>query len=99
MLPNAIVFNGQDSYSFAREQIDRALSQGNHRFEWIHRRADGTDFPAEVWLTAVEVSDRKFIQAVVRDLTERKQAEESLRLIVEGTAAKTGEELSTEYCY
>lgn len=70
--------NGQDSYSFAQKQIAQALCQGNHRFEWIHRRADGTDFPAEVWLTAVEVGDRKFIQAVVRDLTERKQLEAAL---------------------
>jgi PAS domain S-box-containing protein len=70
--------NGQVSYSFADEQIAQALRQGNHRFEWVHRRADGTDFPAEVWLTAVEVSDRKFVQAVIRDLTERKQLEAAL---------------------
>lgn len=88
--------NGQDSYSFAQKQIAQALCQGNHRFEWIHRRAHGTDFPAEVWLTAIEVGDRKFIQAVVRDLTERKQLEATLaeRAILAAFRADIGSALA-----
>ena len=70
--------NGQDSWSCANQQIAMALKQGSHRFEWVHRRADGTDFPAEVWLTSVDVGARKFIQAIVQDLTERKRTEAAL---------------------
>lgn len=69
---------GQDSASLAEQHISYALQQGNHRFEWVHRRFDGTDFPAEVWLTAVEVGDRRLLQAIVQDLTERKQVETAL---------------------
>ena len=71
--------NGQESVSFANQQIALAYEQGNNRFEWVHRRADGTDFPAEVRLTVCEVGDRKLVQGIVQDLTEHKQAEAILQ--------------------
>lgn len=55
--------------------------QGRHRFEWVHRRADGTDFPAEVWLTVFKLGERTLIQGLVQDLTERKQVEVCLTII------------------
>ncbi len=70
--------NGQTSASLAREQIAIAYEQGRHRFEWVHRRADGTDFPAEVWLTIFKLGERTLIQGLVQDLTERKQVEATL---------------------
>lgn len=70
--------NGQDSLSLARQHVAIALAQGNHCFEWVHRRADGTDFPVEVWITAVEIGQEKFVQGIIQDLTERKQAEAAL---------------------
>ncbi|MBE9002142.1 PAS domain S-box protein [Nostoc sp. LEGE 12447] len=70
--------NGQTSASLAREQIAIAYDQGRHRFEWVHRRADGTDFPAEVWLTIFKLGERTLIQGLVQDLTERKQVEATL---------------------
>jgi len=71
--------NGRDSYSLANEHTALALKYGSHSSEWVHRRADGTDFPAEVWLTAVEVGKGKFVQAIIQDLSERKIAEQALR--------------------
>ncbi|MEG4804705.1 PAS domain S-box protein [Microcoleus sp. ARI1-B5] len=70
--------NGRDSLSMAQEMMDLALKRGNNRFDWVHQRSDGTDFPAEVVLTVIEVGNQKIIQAVVQDLTERKLAEETL---------------------
>ncbi|MDZ8259862.1 PAS domain S-box protein [Nostoc sp. ChiQUE01b] len=70
--------NGQTSASLAREQIVLAYEQGRHRFEWVHRRADGTDFPAEVWLNVFKLGERTLIQGLVQDLTERKQVEATL---------------------
>ncbi|MBD2678145.1 MULTISPECIES: PAS domain S-box protein [Nostoc] len=75
--------NGQTSASLAREKIALAYKQGRHRFEWVHRRADGTDFPAEVWLTVFKLGDRTLIQGLVQDLTERKQVEATLRIAKE----------------
>ncbi|MEG4349758.1 PAS domain S-box protein [Microcoleus sp. LAD1_D3] len=70
--------NGRDSLSLVNEMMDLAFERGNHRFEWVHQRLDGTDFPAEVVLTVIEVGNEKIIQAVVQDLTDRKLAEETL---------------------
>jgi two-component system sensor histidine kinase/response regulator len=70
--------NGQESISFANRQIALTYEQGNNRFEWVHRRADGSDFPAEVRLTVFKVGDRKLVQGIVQDLTEQKQAEATL---------------------
>jgi len=45
-------------------------------FETVHQRKDGATFPVEVSARVVEVTGRKFYQSIVRDITERKRAEE-----------------------
>jgi diguanylate cyclase (GGDEF)-like protein len=51
-----------------------ALQNGLHRFEWVHTRADGTDFDAEVTLARLEIGGNHTIYCSWRDITERKQA-------------------------
>ncbi len=61
-------------------EMDRlARERGYHRFEWQHRRMDGSDFPVEVTLTPVQLHGHGVLLVVWHDLTERKQAEESER--------------------
>jgi hypothetical protein len=67
--------DGQNSADLAAEYIVTAMVQGSCRFDWVHARLDGRTFPAEVLLTSVPIGDRTFLQAIVRDITERKQAE------------------------
>ena len=56
------------------------MEKGSHHFEWMHKRADtGETFPADVLLSAMELDGKRVLQAVVRDITERKRAEEALR--------------------
>ena len=42
-------------------------------------RADGEEFPIEASISLVEVRGKKFFTAIIRDLTERKRADEQLR--------------------
>jgi len=46
--------------------------------ERVHKRKDGTTFPVEVRLGVIESGERRLFLALVRDITERKQAEEAL---------------------
>jgi len=71
--------DGSDSLAAARERIEKALAEGTHAFEWNHKRLDGTVFPAEVLLSRSEFGGKTILQAVVRDITERKLAQERLR--------------------
>jgi PAS domain S-box-containing protein len=80
--------DGRDSFTAANERIQQALQRGQARFEWIHRRADGTDFPAEVLLSAFDYGGRQVLQATVRDITERKQIEQQLRELNEDLEQK-----------
>ncbi len=61
-------------------EMDRiAREQGYHRFEWVHRKADETDFPVEVTLTPVQLGGKEALLVVWHDLTERFRAEAALR--------------------
>ncbi|MGA2328534.1 MAG: PAS domain S-box protein [Bryobacteraceae bacterium] len=48
-------------------------------FETEHRRKDGSTFPVEVSSRSIEVEGSRFHQSIIRDITERKRAEEALR--------------------
>ena len=74
---------GEDSVAFSDEKIKTALEKGSNRFEWMHSRIDtGKTFPAEVLLNAMELDGRQVVQAVVRDITERKRTEEKVNLLL-----------------
>ncbi|MEE9543287.1 MAG: EAL domain-containing protein [Thermodesulfobacteriota bacterium] len=70
---------GENSLSLANERIAAAFKDGKSHCEWVHKRLDGTEFPADVTLTRTDLDGRMVIQATVRDITERKKAEEKIR--------------------
>jgi PAS domain S-box-containing protein len=70
--------DGRPSIEAAKAMIEVAMRQGSHYFEWRHKRLDGEEFPASVLLTRVGLEGRTFLQATVRDITERKRAEERI---------------------
>jgi PAS domain S-box-containing protein len=70
----------QDSISGKHTDQWRRLVPGvAHTLEGVQKRKDGATFPVEVRIGAFELSGRKFISALVRDVTKRKQADDALR--------------------
>lgn len=65
--------DGVDSITKVQELNARAFREGAAKFEWICRRANGEDFPAEIWLTACNLGDRRVLQATIRDVSRQKQ--------------------------
>jgi PAS domain S-box-containing protein len=51
----------------------------NRRIEMPARRKDGSEFPAELAVTAVSLAGRPVFTAYLRDITERKLADDALR--------------------
>ncbi|MDH4198904.1 MAG: EAL domain-containing protein [Spirochaetia bacterium] len=71
---------GANSLLLANQHIEKALEEGSLRFEWIHRRVDsGKTFPAEVLLSSLILDGKRVLQAVVRDISGRKQMEQLLQ--------------------
>ena len=48
------------------------------RFESVHRRKDGSTFPVEITVSLVTLGDNTCLVSLVRDITERRLAEEAL---------------------
>jgi PAS domain S-box-containing protein len=67
------------SYRKAKQMMQIALEKDSHFFEWKHKRIDGKEFFANVLLTKIELQGKELLQATVRDITERWEAEEKLK--------------------
>jgi PAS domain S-box-containing protein len=71
--------DGRRSELSAKEKIEDAFNGKSQRFYWKHITLKGRLFDAEVLLNRVEVDSAYFLQAVVRDITEKKKADDLLR--------------------
>ena len=60
-------------------QAHRISTGAGHIYETRHRRKDGSTFPVEVSARLITTEGKSFFQAIVRDITERKQGEDILR--------------------
>lgn len=70
--------DGADSTDGAHKKMDAALDKGPQFFEWRHCKLDGTVFDTEVSLSAVTIGGEVLLQAIVRDIAERKNLEAQL---------------------
>ena len=84
--------DGCSSAEKGQEMIETALREGCNFFAWEHQTIDGKTFPADVLLTHLKLGGQILVQATVRDITKRQQAEdllhkreEQFRTLVEST--------------
>ena len=68
--------DGQLSSTKAMEYINACLQGTPQNFEWTHIRRDGTEFYADVTLSAIEFAGEDTLYGLVRDITDKKVAAE-----------------------
>ena len=73
--------DGQPSAGKIAPVVRAVLDGVPQSLEWQHCRADGTVFDTEVTLNRIDWAGQPHVMGVVRDITERKQAESRLRLL------------------
>ncbi len=79
----------------AQQRIQAAMAGEPQQFEWLCSRPDSSTFWGEVNLCSVEINGRTRLLAVVRDTTERKEAEQ--RIIESQHAAEVANRAKNEF--
>ena len=69
-----------ESLQEVAEHIEKVVTQGGDAFETKHRAKGGQIRDIHVTTRAIHIRGKTFIQAIFRDITDRKRAEEALRL-------------------
>ena len=71
--------NGKKSREEIQKKISLALKGNSQFFEWKYKKCDGTLFDSEVSLNRIVLKDQVILQAIVRDITDKKLHELTIR--------------------
>jgi len=75
--------DGTPSEAYAMTHIQRAMERGHCDFEWQGLKRDGNVFPCEISLHSMVLNGKVVVQAIMRDITERKRNEERFKTAYE----------------
>lgn len=78
MLWPKIQGDNRSSLNTAEDIIIKALQGKPQNFEWQYQKFNGEIIDTEVSLSLIDLSGRKLILAIVRNITQRKQAEKNI---------------------
>ncbi|MBB1487599.1 PAS domain S-box protein [Oceanospirillum sediminis] len=86
--------DGRRSSEAAKTEVNLALhSDSAHQFDWLHKNTQGEEVPCEISLVTISLKGKPALIASVRDITERKAAEQEMlrakELAEEATQAKS----------
>lgn len=73
--------NDRSSKEKSIEKIQQAVKGESPFFEWVFRKKNGTDFHTEVSLNRYEIDDESRLIAVIRDVTDKKEARERKKFL------------------
>ena len=71
--------DGRSSFEKAMEKITNAIKGTPQRFYWQHVTKKGVPFDAEVSLNHFQLDGKIYIQAIVRDISEKMKADRALK--------------------
>jgi len=73
--------DGTSSYERGLEVMRTVMEKGSARFEWEHRKHDDAHTPIhnELICTMISIAEQPMLHVAIRDITDRKAAEEALR--------------------
>ncbi len=63
--------DGEKSCLKSNRMMDKLHDQNVHRFEWVHKRQDGAEFPVEVTLANIQWNGKTAIYCLWRDISDR----------------------------
>ena len=74
--------------------VNNAMVDVKRRYQWTFIDNEGMSFPADVELTGVEIEGSKYVQMVIRDVTERENDQKKLKEANENLEQKIQERTS-----
>ena len=70
--------DGKYSYDKASEIFEKVYKDGVIRFEWLHKKIDGSDLFVEVTLTKFEIENNELLHVHWKDISYKKEIEDQL---------------------
>lgn len=71
--------NGQSSSTLILEKIEAAIENGAQFYYWQHKKLTSETFETEISLNRFDLGHDIYLQAIIRDITERKRLEKQLQ--------------------
>lgn len=71
--------SGTPTIEKRQRKIDEAYKGVKGTFYWQYQKKDGTTFDSEISLTMLEIQDKQYLHASIRDISDRKRIERSLK--------------------